>query len=61
MAIPNFRNKDERDAWRNDNKCTNPSIASGEDLLPGSSKGDYGYTPEVFDKVKKIWLVGQNK
>ena len=60
MAVPNLRNKAERDAWRNDNKCTNPAVAQGDDLLPCYPGGNMDYPDSVYDEVRRIWLSGQN-
>jgi len=60
IKVPNLRNKDERDAYRNDNACTNPAIA-GESLLPSSPYFDYNAIPdEEFEKCRKLWLEGKN-
>ena len=59
MAIPNFRNPDEREAYRNDNACVTPDVA-GEQLLPNSSY-DLGKIPdEVYDNVRRIWRGEEN-
>jgi hypothetical protein len=55
MAIPNLRNKDERDAFRNDTACTDPATA-GDMLLPTFSGGTPEIPQEVYDKVRKNWL-----
>ncbi len=55
MAIPNLRNKEERDAWRNDTACTDPN-AAGDMLLPPFSKGTPQIAPEVYEEVRKKWL-----
>ncbi len=60
VKIPNFRNKAERDAWRNDNACTAPEVA-GDKLLPKSSYQEPEYGPEVYEHVRSLWLNGQNK
>ncbi len=60
MKVPNLRNKEERDAWRNDNMCTNPAIASGDDLLPCAPEGNYEYPDEVYEHMKELWLAGKN-
>ncbi len=44
--IPNLRNKDVREKFRNDTACIDPNVA-GEMLLPTFSKG----TPEIDDTV----------
>lgn len=60
MRIPNLRNREERDAWRHDNKCTNPKIASGDDLLPCYPGGSFDYPDSVYEDVRRIWLSGKN-
>lgn len=54
VKVPNFRNKDERDAYRNDNACTNPKIA-GDQLWPVSSFPVPNYPDSVFEHVKELW------
>lgn len=46
IDIPNLRNKEERDKWRNDVTCTDPKIA-GEHLIPTRKSG----TPEIDDSI----------
>lgn len=48
MNIPNLRNKEEREKWRNDTMCTIPAVA-GDMLLPTSVNG----TPDIDDSVYK--------
>ncbi len=55
MAIPNFRNPEEREAWRNDNACTNPDIA-GDDLLPVSSFEMPEFDSGIYAKLRNQWL-----
>ncbi|HIW73857.1 MAG TPA: Gfo/Idh/MocA family oxidoreductase [Firmicutes bacterium] len=59
VKVPNLRNPEERDAWRNDNACTNPAVA-GDQLLPVSSYPDPGIPDEVYDRVRRLWLEGKN-
>jgi len=59
MEVPNLRNKEERDKWRNDIKCTNPEVASGEDLLPCAPEGNIDYPDSVYEKAREIWLENQ--
>ncbi len=54
MAIPNLRNKDERDAWRGDTACTDPA-AAGDMLLPTFSKGTPEIPQEVYDRQAALW------
>jgi len=49
MSIPDFRDPDQREQWRNDTACTDPETA-GDMLLPTFSKG----TPEIDDEVYEI-------
>lgn len=55
MEIPNLRNPAERDAWRNDNACTNPAIA-GDQLLPCYPSGNNTYSDAVYENVRRMWL-----
>ena len=59
--VPNLRNKEERDAWRNDNACTNPEVA-GDQLVPASSYPiEGGEIPEsVYEFVRDLWERGEN-
>ena len=52
--IPNLRNKEERDAWRNDTACTDPEVA-GDMLLPTFSKGTPEIDDAVYEYVKQLW------
>lgn len=58
MDVPNLRNPEERDAWRGDNRCTNPKVASGDDLLPCAPEGNIEYSPETYERVRQMWLDG---
>jgi len=55
IKIPNLRNKEERDAYRNDTRCTFPKIA-GDQLIPNNLYGDPEIPDEVYEKVKKMYL-----
>lgn len=59
MDVPNLRTPEERDAWRNDNACTNPAIA-GDQLLPLSSFGEPDFPDKVYENVRQLWLDGKN-
>lgn len=59
IEIPNLRNKEERDAWRNDNACTNPDVA-GAQLLPRSTFGEPEISDETYAKVRQLWLDGKH-
>ena len=49
MEIPDFRDKAQRDKYRNDTACTDPETA-GDMLIPSYSKGD----PEIPEESYKI-------
>ena len=59
MPIPNFRNPEEREPWRNDHACTSPAIA-GDQLLPVSSYGTVVEPDEVYEAVRQDWLAGKD-
>ena len=54
MDIPNLRNKDEREKWRNDTACTDPKVA-GDMLLPTMKGGTPEIDDAVYDRMKAIW------
>ena len=54
MEIPNLRNKEEREKWRNDTACTDPAVA-GDQLIPTFSKGTPDIDDAVYDEQKKLW------
>ena len=60
IRVPNLRNPEERDAWRHDNKSTNPDISAGEDLLPCAPEGNFEYPDSVYDRIRQLWLEGKN-
>ncbi len=60
MDIPNLRNKEERDAWRNDTACTDPKVA-GDMLLPTMQGGTPEIEDAVYDRVKALWEVEKTK
>lgn len=59
VKVPNLRNKEERDAFRNDHACTNPEVA-GDQLLPVTTLYDTNSVPdEVFEHTRQLWLEGR--
>ena len=54
MAIPNLRNKEERDQYRNDTMCTDPKVA-GDQLLPTCSTGTPEIGQEVYQRQYDLW------
>ncbi len=51
MEIPNLRNKEERDKWRNDRRCTDPKNPENE-ILPSYSKGNPEIPAENYERWK---------
>ncbi|MBQ7827834.1 MAG: Gfo/Idh/MocA family oxidoreductase [Clostridia bacterium] len=59
VKVPNLRNKEERDAFRNDHACTTPWVA-GDQLLPRSSH-PYEPVPEsTYKRHEELWKSGTN-
>ncbi len=58
MEIPNLRNKEERDKWRNDTMCTDPAVA-GDQLIPSFSKGNPEIPDAVYEKMRKAYYDDQ--
>ena len=52
MDIPDLRNKEEREKWRNDTRCTDPK-AAGDMLIPSYSKGNPEIPDETYKKLKE--------
>jgi len=53
IRLPNLRNPEERDAYRNDTRCTFPEIA-GDQLIPNNLYGDPEIPDEVFERVRTL-------
>ena len=59
IDIPNLRNKEERDAYRNDTFCTFPDTA-GDMWVPNSQAQKVGTPPDsVYEEVRRRWLAGE--
>ena len=54
LEIPNLKNKEEREKWRNNTACTIAAYA-GDMLLPSNSSGVTEIPQHVKDKLKKDW------
>ncbi len=54
MDIPDFRDKAAREAYRNDNWCTNPAVA-GDSLFPFCSFPTPEIPAEVYERVRREW------
>ena len=59
IDVPNLRNPEERDAWRNDNTCTTPWVA-GDQLQPRTSHKEEPVPDSVYEEVRRMWLAGEN-
>jgi len=55
--IPNLRNKDERELWRNDTACTDPETA-GDMLLPTCVSGTPEIPDEVYERMRRLFESG---
>ncbi len=56
VEIPNLRNREEREQYRNDTACTDPEVA-GDMLLPTMSTGTPEIGDEVYEAMKEKWRV----
>lgn len=52
--IPNLRESKVRENFKNDNRCTEKTVA-GDDLLPSYSKGNPQIAPEIYAEAKRKW------
>ena len=55
VAIPNLRDKEEREKWRNDTACTDPKVA-GDQLLPCRPGGNPEIAQEIYDRQKALFI-----
>ncbi len=51
LDIPDLRNPEERERWRNDTECTVAKVA-GDMLVPSYSKGNPDVPAEVYEGIK---------
>lgn len=58
VDVPNFRNKEEREAFRYDNACTTPEVA-GDQLLPRSSHPFEPVPDETYKRHEQLWKDNQ--
>jgi len=54
VEVPDFRDKEIREKYRNDNWCTNPEVA-GNNLAPFNSSGGPDIPDSVYERVRKEW------
>ncbi len=57
IDVPNLRNPEEREAWRNDNACTTLEIA-GDSLQPSTSHPHEPVPPETYEYQRELWENG---
>ena len=55
MPVPDFRKKEDRDAYRSDTSCSDKKVAK-DMYFPPYSKGEPDIPDEVYEKVRKMWL-----
>ncbi len=60
QAVPNFRDKAERDKWRSDISTTDRRVAKDQ-WIPSYSKGNPVIEQSVYDNIYNKWLNEQNK
>jgi len=59
IKVPNLRNKEERDEYRNDNFCGFPHIA-GDEFVPADFRDNLDrIDDEIYDNVRKKWENGE--
>jgi hypothetical protein len=54
--IPDFRNKDIREKYRNDHYCVDPKYNEGGEPRPSSSFGNPDIPDSVYQEVRERWL-----
>jgi hypothetical protein len=54
MEVPDFRDKEAREKYRDDNWCTDPKVA-GSNMAPYCSFGSPEIPDSVYEKVKAQW------
>lgn len=52
IKIPNFKIKEEREIWKNDNHSTDASLSFGEDLMPSCREGFIEVDDAVYKRVE---------
>lgn len=56
VDIPDMRNKEIREKYRNDVQCTDAAVA-GDQYIPVFSQGNPEIKPEVYEKMRKMWEI----
>ena len=52
VKVPDLRNEEERNLWRNDNCSTDASLSFGKDLLPSCKSGFVEVDDSVYKKIQ---------
>ena len=60
IRVPNLRNPEERDAYRNDHACTTPSVA-GDQLMPITTYPHDPVPAEKYEEVRQKWLANEER
>jgi predicted dehydrogenase len=68
IEVPDFRNKAVRENFRNDHTCTDPKVATGDQLLPSCKSGNVTVPDEVYsceaqkftESLKTSFRLGSN-
>jgi hypothetical protein len=60
VRIPNLKNREERDAFRNDNACTAPEVA-GDQLLPifAGIQDMPKAPPQAYEHIRRLFQEGK--
>lgn len=58
IAMPDFRDKAQREKYRNDRACTDPKVA-GDQVLPSTAFETLETPQEVYDRVHERFLKGE--
>ena len=61
VDVPDLRDPAQRDAFRNDNACTTPSVA-GDQVLPRLPEEDTlpAIPDSAYERIRRIWQAGEN-
>ena len=60
IRVPNLRNPEERDAYRNDHACTTPSVA-GDQMMPITTYPHDPVPAEKYEEVRQMWLANEER
>ena len=60
MEVPDLRDKEQREKWRNDTTCTDNKVA-GDMLIPACSEGFLDIPDEVYKEQERLWNLRGDK